>query len=124
MRRAFERRGQRAPRARRSQRANPVTGRPGSVQPIGHPITQSEKFGLKLRSPGEYLGPVAKFRWSGREQGKRKRPVGFAPVARTRSQISVNVRAALPIDIWLPFRVGSSLNFSPSAESSSDTLLA
>lgn len=34
------------PRPCRSQRDHPVTGRSGSVQPMGHPIVQSEKAGL------------------------------------------------------------------------------
>ncbi|MDE1993104.1 MAG: hypothetical protein KGI75_11425 [Rhizobiaceae bacterium] len=33
-------------------------------------MIQSEKFGLKVRSPGEDRCPAFKLRWSGREDGK------------------------------------------------------
>lgn len=47
----------------------PVTGRVGSVHPIGQPIIQSEKFGLKVRSPTDNLGPAVKLMWSRRVEG-------------------------------------------------------
>ncbi len=42
-----------APRICRSQADHFVTGCLGAVHPIGHPISQSEKFGLKVRSPAD-----------------------------------------------------------------------
>lgn len=68
-----------SPRIRCSQTDHPVTGRVASVHPIGHPMIQSEKFGLKVMSPIEDLGPAFKVRWRGREEGKLKR---FADLAR------------------------------------------
>ena len=86
-----------SPRMRCSQADHAVTGRIGSVHPIGQPITQSEKFGLKLRSPGEDRCPAFKLRWSGREEGKLKGRVGVAPHAFMSSQICVQTLAAFPI---------------------------
>jgi len=34
-----------------------VTGAAGFVHPVGHPVMQSEKFGLKVRSTGAYPVP-------------------------------------------------------------------
>ncbi len=74
---------------RRSQADHPVTGCIGSVQPMGQPITQSEKFGLKVRSPAEYLCPGRKLRWSGRVWRKLELFVGFAP------QLSMNIQRSV-----------------------------
>ena len=68
-----------APRICCSQTDHSVTGRVGSVHPIGHPISQSEKFGLKLRVPLKDRGPAFKLRWSGCENGKLKGLVAVAP---------------------------------------------
>ncbi len=54
---------------RRSQGDNPVTGCAGSLHPIGQPISQSEKPGLKVQSPGQARVPDFKVTWSGREDG-------------------------------------------------------
>lgn len=81
---------------RRSQADHPVTGRVGSVHPIGQPISQSEKLGLKVRSPAEYLAPVVKLMWSGRVKGKLKGAIGRDPQAVVNNQISVHVLATLP----------------------------
>ncbi len=86
-----------SPRIRCSQTDHPVTGRIGSVHPIGHPMTQSEKFGLKLRVPCEDRGPALKLRWSGWEDGKLKAWLGVAPQALISSQICVQILAAFPI---------------------------
>lgn len=91
-----------SPRIRRSQADHPVTGRVGSVHPIGHPIIQSEKFGLKVRSLIEDLGPAFKVRWSGRIDGKLKGFVGRAPQAFIRSQMCVHSRATFPRAICEP----------------------
>lgn len=108
---------------RRSQADHAVTGRPGSVHPWGQPISQSEKFGLKVRSPLKYLPPGSNFKWSGREEGDIALPAGRPPQLLTKSHIMVQSRAALPIETWEPIWVGSSLSFIPAAEISSSTLL-
>lgn len=103
---------QSSPRMRCSQADHPVAGRVGSVHPAGQPIIQSEKFGLKVRSPAEYRAPVVKLMWSGREDGKLKGRVGRPPQAVVSSHISVQVRATLPSATCDPVCVGSSRNFS------------
>lgn len=108
-----------SPRIRCRQRANPVTGRVGSVHPIGQPMIQSEKFGLKVRSPGEDRGPAFKLMWSGRVEGKFAAVAGTAPVMRISSQICVHNRATLPNAICEPTCLGSLRNFMPLADSSS-----
>lgn len=112
-----------SPRMCRSQTDHSVAGRIGSVHPIGHPMIQSEKFGLKIRAPGEDLGPASNFKWSGCEKGKRAIPVGAAFQLLVRNHIIVQRRAALPSAIWLPVWVGSFRNFIPSLESSSSIRL-
>ncbi|GAA0774790.1 hypothetical protein GCM10009077_11080 [Roseibium denhamense] len=96
-----------------SQADHSVTGCIGSVHPIGHPMIQSEKFGLKVSMPVEDLGPDANFKWSGREQGKFTSPAGAAFQLRINSHICVQSRAALPRAICAPFCVGSFLNLMP-----------
>lgn len=91
-----------SPRIRCSQADHSVTGCVGSVHPIGHPMIQSEKLGLKVRSPFEDLGPAFKVRWRGCENGKPKAFVGRAPQAVISIQMLVQSRAALPNAIWLP----------------------
>ncbi len=91
-----------APRICRSQADHSVTGRIGSVHPIGHPMIQSEKFGLKVRTFVEDLGPAFKVRWRGSEDGKLKAFVGRAPQAVISIHILVQSRAAFPSAIWLP----------------------
>lgn len=108
---------------RRSQADHSVARCSGSVHPCGHPISQSEKFGLKVRSPLEYLPPGSNFKWSGREDRDITLPVGWPPQLLTKSHIMVQSRAALPIEIWEPIWVRSSLNFMPAGEISSSTLL-
>ncbi len=112
-----------SPRIRRSQTDHPVTGRVGSVHPIGHPITQSEKFGLKVRSLIEDLGPAFKTRWRGCEEGKLKGIVGRAPQAFINIQMCVQSRAALPIASCEPVWLGSSRSLKLSFTSSSSILL-
>lgn len=97
-----------SPRIRRSQADHPVTGRIGSVHPIGHPITQSEKLGLKVRSLIEDRGPAFKVRWRGWVDGKLKGFVGRAPQAFIRSQMCVHRRATFPKASCEPVCVGSS----------------
>ncbi len=75
-----------------SETGQPVAGCIGSLHPIGKPIIQSEKLGLKIRSPVEDLCPDIKLKWSGREERKLGRPVGRAFHARVRSQICVHCR--------------------------------
>ncbi len=106
-----------SPRICRSQADHPVTGSLGAVHPIGHPISQSEKFGLKVRSPAEYLAPAVKLKWSGCEERKLK-AFGLSAQLVTISQIIVHSFAALPIATWLPVWPGSSRSFIPSADSS------
>lgn len=108
---------------RRSQADHAVAGCIGSVQPIGHPMIQSEKFGLKIRVPGEDLGPVSNLKWSGREKGEIAFSFGVAFQLRMSSHIKVQIRAALPSATWLPLWVGSSRNFIPACESSSSIRL-
>lgn len=112
-----------SPRIRCSQADHPVTGRIGSVHPIGHPIIQSEKFGLKVRSLAEDLGPAFKVRWRGREKGKLKGFVGRAPQAFINSQICVQSRAAFPSANCDPVWLGSFLSRKQSFTSISSTLL-
>ncbi|MEP4032334.1 hypothetical protein [Roseibium polysiphoniae] len=52
-----------------SQWDNSVTGCAGALHPIGQPISQSEKFGPKVKSPGQMRVPGFKVTWSGREDG-------------------------------------------------------
>lgn len=108
---------------RRSQADHSVAGCSGSVHPCGHPISQSEKLGLKVRSPVEYLPPGSNFKWSRCEERDITLPVGRPPQLLTSSHIMVQSRAALPIEICDPIWVGSSLSFIPAAEISSSTLL-
>lgn len=108
---------------RRNQADHPVAGRSGSVHPCGQPISQSEKLGLKVRSPLEYLPPGSNFKWSGREERDIAFPIGRPPQLRTSIHIMVQSRAALPIETWEPIWVGSSLSFMPACEISSSTLL-
>lgn len=107
-----------SPRKRRSQADHPVTGRIGSVHPIGHPIIQSEKFGLKVRSLGEDLTPAVKLMWSGREDAQLNGLVGVAPNACINSQRCVQSRAAFPSPYCEPIFVGSSRNLHPACDSS------
>lgn len=112
-----------APRICRSQADHSVTGRIGSVHPIGHPMIQSEKFGLKVRTLIEDLGPAFKVRWRGREDGKLNAFVGRAPHAFISIHICVHRRAALPNASWLPVWLGSSLIMKQSFTSSISILL-
>ena len=98
-----------APRICRSQADHSVTGRIGSVHPIGHPMIQSEKFGLKVRSPGKDRCPAFKLRWSGRENGNLNGRVGVAPHACISSHICVHSRAAFPMPNCDPAAAASSL---------------
>lgn len=101
-----------------SQRDHPVTGRVGSVHPIGQPMSQSEKFGLKVRSLIKDLGPAFKLMWSGCEKRKEKGFSGRAPQAVISIHMWVQARVTLPRAICLPVCVGSLRNFIPSADSS------
>jgi hypothetical protein len=114
---------QHLPRMRRSQADHSITGCVGSVHPIGHPMIQSEKFGLKVRMPVEDLGPAANFKWSGCEQGKLTSPAGDAFQLLINSHICVHRRAALPRAICAPFWVGSLRNLMPFCENSSSIRL-
>lgn len=107
---------------RRSQADHSVAGCSGSVHPWGQPISQSAKFGLKVRSPLEYLPPGSNFKWSGCEERDIALPTGWPPQLRTSIHIMVQSRAALPIETWEPIWVGSSLIFMPASEISSSTL--
>ncbi len=98
------------PRISRSQADHSVTGCLGSVHPIGHPIIQSEKLGLKRRMPGKDVGPAFKVRWRGWEYGKLKGFVGLAPQAAINIQIWVQSFVAMTSDICAPFCVGSVRN--------------
>ncbi len=101
---------QMAPRPCRSQRDHPVTGRSGSVQPGGHPITQSLNAGFKVRSPSECFSPFSKItrhRWE--ERGR----CGVQPEAVSRSHSNVQACAALRSPTWLPLWFWSVLNCRP-----------
>lgn len=87
-----------SPRICRSQADHSVAGRSGSVHPGGQPISQSEKFGLKVRSPLEYLPPGSNFKWSGCEEGDITLPAGRPLQLRTSNHIMVQSRAAFPIE--------------------------
>ncbi len=112
-----------SPRIRCSQADHSVTGRVGSVHPIGHPMIQSEKFGLKVRILIEDRGPAFKVRWRGREDGKLNRFVGLAPQAFINNHMCVHRRAALPNASWLPVWLGSSRIMKRSFTSSISILL-
>ncbi len=81
-----------------NQTDNSVTGCSGSVHAWGQPISQSENFGLKVRSPLEYLPPGSNFKWSGCEQRDVALPAGRPPQLRTSNHIMVQSLAALPIE--------------------------
>lgn len=119
----LERSSKSAPRICRSQADHPITGRLGSVQPIGQPIIHSEKLGLEIRSSGKDLSPRRKVTWSGREKPHARQPVGVAPKARINSQSSVQLLAAWSIPYCEPAWLGSSLNRRPAGPSSSSTRL-
>lgn len=74
---------QTAPRARCSQGDHPVTGCSGSVQPGGHPITQSLNAGFKLRCPSECFSPFSKIT---RHRCEKRGHPGFQPAAVSKSQ--------------------------------------
>jgi hypothetical protein len=71
-------------------------------------MIQSEKFGLKVRSPGEDRGSAFKLRWSGWEDGKLKGFVGVAPHACMSIHRCVQTLAALPIPNCDPAAAASS----------------
>ena len=82
-----------SPRIRYRQADHPVTGRVGSVSPIG----QSVKFGLKVRSSFEDDGPHRILMWSRQVDWKLNGFVGTAPYAVMSSQIRIPMLGAFPI---------------------------
>ena len=107
-----------SPRDCRSHAANPVTGAPGSVHPIGHPIRCSKKRGLEVRLSREQLEPCLKLMRSGSEQGALACP-GCHPNALRASHIVVQVRAAFVTEYWpqLPSAMSTGLTIaSPCAD--------
>lgn len=78
-----------AVRERCSQGDHAVTGCDGSLHPMGQPMIQSEKAGLKARLPGKCRVPSRKVKWSGGEQGDGG-AVGLRPVACDSSQSVVH----------------------------------
>lgn len=81
-------------------------------------MIQSEKLGLKVRSPVEYLRPGIKLKWSGREDRKLGRPAGRAFHALMSNQARVHCLAAFPKAICEPAWEGSFRRRIPSVDSS------
>lgn len=82
-----------APRERRSHAENPVTGSPGAVHPIGHPIIHSKKRGLEIRSLIEDPAPKLKLTRTGSGEGGIA--IGVQPIARITIHRCDQARAAL-----------------------------
>lgn len=85
-------------RERCSQAANPVTGSPGAVHPIGQPITCSKKRGLEVSSPMKEPLPPQKLTRTGGEE--RDAIAAVQPSAFSTSQSFVQLRAALLREYW------------------------
>ena len=87
---------------RRSQGANPITGKALSVQPSGHPITNSRNCGFKVSAAHEQVGPGRNVTWTWGEEGQIARSfVISAPnVACSKSQNRVQAIAAPPSWAW------------------------
>lgn len=95
---------------RRRQWDHPVTGRRGSVQPIGQPIIQSVQSGFKVGPAFECFSPLPKrtrHRW---EEGNG---AGSQPDAARMSQNSVQAITAFLIPICDPVWLRSVQNFRP-----------
>lgn len=105
---------------RRSQRDHPVTGRRGSLQPIGQPIVQSVQAGFKVGPGVQRRSPFDKLTRQRWEEGKG---AGVQPEAIRRSQNSVQATTAFLIPICLPAWLRSVQNFSPSGPTRMQALL-
>ncbi len=114
----FDIRDSRAKSAKRaccSQRGNPVTGKHGSLHPMGHPMIQSEKAGLKLRLPVKYLLPAWIVTWSGSVEVQGLTGPALNPMALMASQAKVQMRATSVIPVWLPLMSATTGILMPSA---------
>lgn len=112
---------QHAPRARCSQRDNPVTGRSASVHPSGHPISQSVNAGFKVRPSLECFSPFSKTTRQGWEETGLP---GLHPAASSTSHKSVQDIAAGLMDICFPVWFRSFRKASPAWPSTTQARFA